>query len=507
MELHGYILTGSWNPGQRGQTISAKKGGKKFFIKKYTNFVLPTKDGTYDATTIRKKKEAFDAFSKLRMRIVDTLRRISVGGGNIIVPCEYFVEGNHYYEVTEFVDGAIRDEDLEAVLSTISADSKKMTMLTAAGALSSIHSVGVIHGDLKLPNILVVKNGAGSFVAKIIDFDSSYFVDDRRYIGGDDVYCSPELGDYIATEDEEEQEELAKKLTPKTDIFSLGVVFHFYLTGKLPQPKTLSPGMQRTKERKERAGKKAVFYPWDILKNGCELKLDDSITSLSLRALLLDMMDKDPEKRPTAAEVLDRLKSGEPTIETPWPEHNLMLDRARMTADGIAGLAKRLIGSEKKYEILSIEGRKTVLNRDEIIAKGYAKPIVSGYPEPWPEHDIVFVEEKLAELDFVAGERKTQGGVNGYQMYRSDGWSRFFNVSNLRMTGCIKAPPVMPGEAKPRPEDNIVFNSDVLRGLGFVRIEQATFNGVKGYRCIRSDGSNQFMPVSRVLFLGIAKKL
>ena len=88
----------------------------------------------------------------------------------------------------------LSDEDeLEGVLASLSVDVKKLLMQTAAGALFSVHNKHIIHSDLKLKNVLLVRNKTGNYVAKLIDFDSSYFIDKKpeEIIGTIDYY-SPE---------------------------------------------------------------------------------------------------------------------------------------------------------------------------------------------------------------------------------------------------------------------------------------------------------------------------
>lgn len=529
--IHGYEIQSKWKNGQRGVTALATRGGKKFFIKKYTKFVLPTDDGMFDERTKAMKKDSFNAFHRVRKRVIDAIAPAAGAGGNIVIPCDSFVDGIHYYEVTEFIDGVIPDDELQTFLDGLSYDEKLLMMKTAAGALSAVHSAGVIHSDLKLKNIIVVRNSLSNFVAKLIDFDSSYPSDEKKFIGGDDVYCSPELAEYAATEDEEEMEALARRITAKTDIFSLGIVYHYYLSGEFPDAVALSERLRTLKERRERAGKPSIFYTYQLLDEGCELKLSDKITSVNLKCLILDMLEKDPEKRPTAMQVLMRLKDGEPTVTAPAPEHKIKLEAARLAADGIVGL--KPIRGEAKYEVIFSTGRKVFYTKDELVSLGYAKAevvIPECFGEHWPEHAFEFNTDKLRSRNYVSAVKDTMAGKNGYRLYTKDGASRFFTVEKLLMlefafragsAGTVgeTAPAVTPARVvtrsipeavdtvcEPWPEHAIEFDPEMIRTRGYTGVEQGTMSGINGYYLRRPDGGRRFIRVEMMIVQRMALK-
>ena len=177
--LNGYELIGDWKNSSCGKTAKAKKGGKTYFLKKYQTPVQPVDNGAIDAKTFAQNKELFDDFYNTRKRINTTIRPLAGPGGNIIIPSSEFISGNQYVEAAEFVEGVVPDDELERVLATLSIETKKLLMQTAAGALFTIHSKGIVHSDLKLKNVLLAKTRSGNYVAKLIDFDSSYFVDKK----------------------------------------------------------------------------------------------------------------------------------------------------------------------------------------------------------------------------------------------------------------------------------------------------------------------------------------
>ncbi|MCR4908876.1 MAG: protein kinase [Lachnospiraceae bacterium] len=453
MKVHGYEIISEWKNSQCGQTAIGKKGGVKYFIKKYQTPVEPIDNKTLDKKTFAHNKALFDKFVSTRQRINTAIRAITGAGGNIIIPSEEFILDNHYVEAAELVDGVVPDDELESVLGKLSVDVKKLLMQTAAGALQSVHTKHIIHSDLKLKNVLLVKNSAGNYVAKLIDFDSSYFRDEKpdEVVGTIDYY-SPELGVYADIEDEEERAEAGKKLTEKSDIFSLGLIFHFYLSGELPKP------VELTEKLRKRAEKGKIIYCWVALNSGCSLKLSPAIKSPKYISLINDMLNIDPEKRPTAIEVLKRLREDEKAAEEAPPV-----------------------------------------------------PAPEGFCEPWEEHTISFDEERIKSRGFVSVLRDKMSDIKGYKFVKPDSSSKFFKEKDLiamKYAVTHKDTPKEPerGIAEPWEEHDITFDEEVIKAKGFVRVERDTLGGVRGYRFIRPDGTGQFLRVEMVIVQKLGKK-
>lgn len=510
MTVHGYELTTEWKNSNCGQIAKAKKGGVLYFLKKYQTPVAPLDNGTLDAKTFAHNKKLFDEFVDTHKKINAIMRTVAGSGGNIVIPRDEFIEGNHFFEASELIENVVRDEELKGVLASLSDDVKLLLMKTAAGALSSVHRNRIVHSDLKPQNVLLARNRTGNYVAKLIDFDSSYFVDEKpeEIIGTIDYY-SPELGAYADAEDD--REEMEKKLTEKSDIFSLGLIFHLYLCGELPKPTSLT---ERLRKRQEK-GK--VIYCWVALNNGCELQLSSDIKSPKFISLISDMLSLNPDDRPSAADVLRRLQAPAPdvpVIEEPWPEHNLMLDKEKIISDDVVEFKKVIIAGQHKYGLLFQNGRKDTLSKENLIEKKYAKNMgPRGFADPWPEHQIEFDFDIIKSRGYVSSEQKIINEVKGYLFYRGDSTTVFFRPETLvsmgyaKKKGTIDPPPPGGKFAPPWPEHKIRFDIDAIKAKGFVRSEQYTLNGIKGYNFIRADGKSQFILVEMVLIQKMAKKL
>ena len=235
------------------------------------------------------------------------------------------------------------------------------------------------------------------------------------------------------------------------------------------------------------------------------------------------MLSLDPNDRPTASEVLRRLNApdsaeGVVILQEPWPEHGIVLDKAKITAADIAILEKTIEGSQNKYKVMFKNGKKQTFTKDELISKGYAKIAApSGFADPWSEHNIEFDLDILKKRGFVSCEQKVMSGIKGYSFYRADSTSTFFKVEMLiamkyakkKATSVSVSEPVVttPSSSDPWPEHKIVFDMDAIKAKGYVGFERKSMGGVNGYEFVRSNGTKQFIRVEMVIIQKMAKKV
>ena len=505
MTIHGYEIESEWSTCTCGEIAKARKNGKSYILKKYKGTVCPIDNGTLDRKTYDINKKRFIAFVDLRKRINAAIRSVTGPGGNIIIPEEEFVYENFLIEASEYIENAVPDYELCGVLDSLSFDTKKLLMQTAAGALCSIHSKHVIHSDLKPQNVLLVCNGRGNYVAKLIDFDGSYFVENtpEEVIGTIDYY-SPELGEYGDSEDDRDDADI--KLTEKSDIFSLGLLFHFYLTGHLPETTELSEKLLRMKER----GRKV--YCWVALNHGCKLQIDPSIRNVAMRALLGDMLKRNPSERPSASCVLKRLKEvSEYYYVEAWPEHKIVLHLEKMRADGVRVFSKVVSSGMQGYELEFFDGNKRILRVSELIEQDYAHCIgPESFCDAWDEHKLEFDIARIKDRGFVSSERATVSDIKGYNLYRSDSTRVFFRPETLLMMKYARnvADSVCDhfGYSDPWPEHRIEFELRSMYAKGYVSIKRSMLNGIKGYSLTDKEGLERFLRVDNMLIQGMAIK-
>ncbi|KUL83473.1 hypothetical protein ZTR_10797 [Talaromyces verruculosus] len=126
--------------------------------------------------------------------------------------------------------------------------------IDVASGIEALHSVGILHGDIKPRNILVFHHKERGYIAKIADFGSSLILHDtkfpRRHSGGTPVFAAPELMDSTAEFDVDD--------LLKAEIYSLGIVLLFLLRGPSVVDQLLSLKGGDLKDRKI----KGELYDW-----------------------------------------------------------------------------------------------------------------------------------------------------------------------------------------------------------------------------------------------------
>lgn len=164
----------------------------------------------------------------------------SLNHPNIVHAYSVDKEGDRYYIVMEYVEGS----DLEKIVQKdgpIEQAKAARFILQAAGALHHAHERNMIHCDIKPANLLV--NEADQ--VKILDMGLARFQSksDSKGKRGMENAADPaneEEGtpqiigtvDYMAPEVAEDQ----ANASPLSDIYSLGCVMYFLLTGQIPFP-------------------------------------------------------------------------------------------------------------------------------------------------------------------------------------------------------------------------------------------------------------------------------
>jgi serine/threonine-protein kinase len=201
--------------------------------------------------------------------------------------------------VLEFVDGATLRELLDD-RSHLSVDESIHVVGCVAKALVAAHGHGppVVHRDLKPDNIMVASSGA----VKVMDFGIAKVLEradqtNTRNVGTL-LYMSPEQID-------------ARTIDHRSDLYALGLVFYELLTGKPPfmadSPRELL-NLQCTQAPPPLNERIRGELPADV------------------EALLLSLLDKDPDRRPQSAlRVLDRL--GKSVQSSRPPSSRSMVDK------------------------------------------------------------------------------------------------------------------------------------------------------------------------------------
>lgn len=223
---------------------------------------------------------------------------------NIVSIYDVGVDNNDHYIVMEYVPGhslkdKIRDEGALKISDavTISKD--------IASGLAHAHLNNLVHCDIKPHNILMTADGH----AKIADFGIARAVTESTM-----TYSGNVIGSVHYFSPEQAQ---GGTITPKSDVYSLGVVMYEMLTNRLPftGDNAVAIAMKHIEEEPT---------PPSIFRS----QIPPMLEAITLRA-----MSKNPEMRPTAFELIQVLSTITTTptneISAKDPDATQILPRAK----------------------------------------------------------------------------------------------------------------------------------------------------------------------------------
>jgi formylglycine-generating enzyme required for sulfatase activity len=130
------------------------------------------------------------------------------------------------YLVMEFLEGMSLGELLKKK-GVLPLDQMTVLGMQISAALQCMHENNVIHRDLKPDNIMLVPDGSGGELVKVVDFGVAKILEAdarlTRYQAriGSPVYCSPE-------------QYLGQPVDHRTDLYGLGIIFYECLSGRVP---------------------------------------------------------------------------------------------------------------------------------------------------------------------------------------------------------------------------------------------------------------------------------
>jgi serine/threonine protein kinase len=215
----------------------------------------------------RFKREAMSAASLSHPNIIQVYDRGETEEGASYIAMEYVPGGTLKERI--FRDGPLEAADAAGIGAQV------------AEALGAAHDRGMVHRDIKPQNVLLTARGG----AKVADFGiaragSSATISRTGSVMGTAGYMSPEQA-------------LGKPATPKSDLYSLGVVLYEALTGELPYtadnpiavsmkhvneplrpPRTKSSGTQRHERSRDEAPGKRPGRPLLRRRRACGRPLE-----------------------------------------------------------------------------------------------------------------------------------------------------------------------------------------------------------------------------------------
>ncbi|ABF45030.1 serine/threonine protein kinase [Deinococcus geothermalis DSM 11300] len=244
-------------------------------------------DGRMVALKVPQEKYLADAkFVKRFYREAEVLKRFN--HPNIVRVYDYRMEEGEHYIAMEFLDG----ESLETLLEDrrLSFEESTQVLRALADALRHIHLHNVVHRDIKPANVMILK---GAFVdgrlreggVKLMDFGIAVgkVLTRLTMTGarvGTPIYMAPEQAK-------------GQRVDTRSDVYSLGLLAYEMVTGQ-----TAFKGSYE-----------AVIHQqvFETPKPPKQVRLE---VPGRLSDLILHMIEKDPDARPTLDDVIARLDAG-----------------------------------------------------------------------------------------------------------------------------------------------------------------------------------------------------
>jgi len=133
--------------------------------------------------------------------------------------------GGVFYYAMEFLDGATLAE-IVSCDGPMPPGRVVKVLDQVAGALTEAHGVGLIHRDIKPANIMLLEQGGEPDIAKVLDFGLVKEIRDGEIdlTQADTITGTPQ---YLAPE----QMVAPSKVGPRSDLYALGAVGYYMLTG------------------------------------------------------------------------------------------------------------------------------------------------------------------------------------------------------------------------------------------------------------------------------------
>ncbi|XXF77145.1 protein kinase [Myxococcaceae bacterium GXIMD 01537] len=249
---------------------------------------LGEKNGKHCALKVARHREASGDERKTHARVLrEVTALLMLSHPNIIRHRGYgYAEAGNVYLALEYVDGWTLAEWKERKHPTVREVVKVFEKLAAA--LAYMHGRGVLHRDLKLPNVLICKSDGEPI---IIDFSCATYtlaeeLTDGGLPPGTDRFRAPEQFTFLRQHREEPRARYAFQVAD--EVFALGAMLYELLTD--PRPTEVRARLD-------------LNYP--LAKPPAPRDLNPRVPE-ALSDLVEDMLSREPAKRPVDTEALRR---------------------------------------------------------------------------------------------------------------------------------------------------------------------------------------------------------
>jgi len=222
----------------------------------------------------------------------------------IVEVYDYGVDEHGPYYTMEILDGG----DLQQL---VPLDYRRLCEIArdVCSALSLLHSRRIVHRDLSPRNVRCTTSG----VAKLIDFGAMAPMGPSKETVGTPAFCAPEVVNM-------------QTLDARTDLYALGATLYFALTEHHAYPARDFASLQN-------AWRFALARPSELAADVPE----------ALDALVLDLLQLDPQARPSnAAEVMERLSAIEGRPANTQVAEQLVVAQSYLATPSFVGRSEEL---------------------------------------------------------------------------------------------------------------------------------------------------------------------
>ncbi len=221
--------------------------------------------------------------------------------------------------VMEYIDGVL----LSALKPSLRKEKRKIAplMLQLLEGIKVCHEKGIIHRDLKPSNLMVTRDG----ILKIFDFGIAKTAVQMTQAGktfGTPQYMSPEqcTGD--------------PNLGPKSDTYSIGIIFWELIFGETPFQADDGPNPELGVAMKQIQATLPIQA------------LDMNDPFLQMLPMIRRMLDKDPARRPEISDIISKLDS---LILEEFPEtHETTVKKKKISHLAASGIKDLVVEASKK---------------------------------------------------------------------------------------------------------------------------------------------------------------
>lgn len=281
-DINGYQPITKWTNAGSGtaEWCFARKNGQEWFLKRFLRPVYPDKDIAMPGSVRQKKANNFESFKKAKELIYSKVAAAS--NGNMVLVEELFRSGNHLYLTSERIK---HHDNPQALIKALNPAVRMVAARSMVYGVQQLHHYGVVHADLRMENILFKPTLGNHWAAKLIDFENSFLTDkppsNPETFSMDPVYAAPEVYRFTCND--------PIVLGSKMDVYSLALVLHMILVGRLPT-----------------FNKTAYNYPFEAIQKGAELDLSTDLP-LDWRCMIKQMLELNPANRPVMQVVFETL--------------------------------------------------------------------------------------------------------------------------------------------------------------------------------------------------------